>query len=171
MDKNYFYVTIHFQPKYENIKLFKINDNIYKHKKTKIIYKKRLMYDWGWGQEYGFQSMPFLQFKEMIELITNYRKRLVNNRLHYMNLIGAVSVIMQDHIEEFIDFLTEKINTDFFSNPNVRENFKWFSFSTQKTKEIGKIPGGILTQSYEEVLNQYPEWREISSRVIELVYQ
>ncbi|MGI6745872.1 MAG: hypothetical protein ACOX45_07010 [Acutalibacteraceae bacterium] len=169
-DNNYFYITIHFQPCYENKTLQKIDETHYKHMKTDRIYRKRLMYDWGWGQEYGFEQQPPLTFAEVIQIVIDYKKSIISYSQKHMNFVGAVSVIMQDHVEELIDFLSKKINTDYFANSEIRENFKWFAFSSQKTREAGKIPGGILTQSYEDVLNQYPKWREISSQVIGKIY-
>ncbi|MPN37894.1 hypothetical protein SDC9_185415 [bioreactor metagenome] len=141
------------------------------------------MYDYGWGQENGFEIVPPLSFNDLIQLVEyNYsfnkkiwhifsEKQIIQNNTYNYNLLGAVSVIMQDHIEELIDFLSKKINTDYFANSEIRENFKWFAFSSQKTREAGKIPGGILTQSYEDVLNQYPKWREISAQVVNQVYR
>jgi len=168
--ENYFYITINFYPQYEKKIFQKIDENNYKHLKTGDIYRKRLMYDWGWGQEYGFEKLPQLSFVELLEMITEYKGKIFNYSKDYMNFIGAISIIMQDHIEELIDFLAKKINTDYFSDKKTKENFKWFSFSSQKTREMGKIPGGILSQSYEEVLNQYPKWQEISNTVKEKIY-
>lgn len=84
------------------------------------------------------------------------------------NLYGAVAVIMQDYVKELIEFLSAKIDSDYFSNQSVRENFKCFSFDSQKTK--GRIPGGVLTRSYEDILSDYPQWGRISSKVINQVY-
>lgn len=169
MDKNkkYFYITIHFSPKYKDTIFTHVKGDLYRHEKTGELFRERLMYDCGWGQENGFERLPQLTFNELIELVTSCNIKI---NYDFDNIVGAVSVIMQDHIEELIDFLSEQINTDYFTNSIIRENYKWFAFSTEKTWEIGKIPGGILTQSYEDVLNQYPKWREISSQVIEKIY-
>ena len=87
------------------------------------------------------------------------------------NLYGAAAVIMQDHAGELIEFLAAKIDTDYFSDPGIRGNFGLFSFDSQKTRDSGAIPGGVLTRSYEEILGAYPQWETIASRVIDQVYK
>ncbi|MGN0487557.1 MAG: hypothetical protein ACI4GB_10040, partial [Acutalibacteraceae bacterium] len=69
-----------------------------------------------------------------------------------------------------VEFLSTKVDTDYCSNPSIRENFKYFSFDSQKTRTEGKIPGGVLTRSYEDLLKDYPQWERISSKVINQVY-
>ena len=80
-------------------------------------------------------------------------------------------MIMQDHAKEFIEFLAAKIDTDYFSDLSIRENFRLFSFDSQKTRDSGAIPGGVLTRSYEEILSAYSQWKTIASRVIDQVYK
>jgi hypothetical protein len=182
--KRYFYITIHFSPKYEGTVLKKSQDDLYIENETGEVYRKRLLYDFGWGQESGFELLPQLSFEALIELI---ERPMVLHQKHFFgkhtkeeikqadiwrsNLYGAVSVIMQDYVEELIDFLSSKINTNYFSNPSIRENFKCFSFDSQKTRAEGKIPGGVLSRSYEEILNDYYQWKSISSWVINQVYR
>ena len=181
--KRYFYITIHFSPQYEGSVLIKLKDNFYKEIKTGDIYYKRLLYDFGWGQENGFELLPQLSFNNLINLIE--QPKPLSEKHSYLgytefqiqqldiwrcNLYGAIAVIMQDYTEKFVDFLYRKIDTDYFSNPSIRENFKNFSFSSQKTRKEGKIPGGVLTRSYEDILSKNPKWNEISSTIVNLIY-
>lgn len=182
LEKKYFYITIHFSPNYDET--FKcIENNLYHNILTGESFKKRLIFDFGWGQEYGFELLPSLSFNDLIRLVEHQfiprkkkiwqklsEKEIQENDVHQSNLFGAVSVIMQDHIDELINFLSLKVTTDYFSNDIIRKNFRWFSFSSQKMREAGYIPGGVLTHSYEELLNQHSQWREISSQVINQVY-
>lgn len=181
--KRFFYITIHFSPDYEETLFTKRQDDFYVNNLTGEIYRKRLLYDFGWGQENGFELMPQLSFEEIIQLVERPRVLLKKRFLQKYteeeirqvdiwrsNLYGAVAVIMQDYVKEFVEFLSTKVGTDYFSNPNIRENFKSFSFNSQKTIAEGKIPGGVLTQSYEDILMDYPLWKEISTKVIEQVY-
>ena len=179
----YFYLTINFSSKWNN-EFMLINEDIYINTLTGEHFRKRLLYDFGWGQENGFERLPSLTFDELIELVENAdltikKKRIWekyseeeirNNDVNQSNLFGAISIIMQDHIEELIKFLTGKIKTNYFSNTKIRKNFTWFSFSTRKMREIGYLPGGIGKMSYEEVLNKYEQWRTISKTVVEQVY-
>lgn len=180
--KKYFFITIHFAPNYDET--FKcIENDLYQNVSTGEKFRKRLLYDFGWGQEDGFELLPALSFDELIKLVEHQlvprkkkiwqkysEKEIHDMNVHQSNLFGAVSVIMQDHIEEFIDFLSIKINTDYFMDIGLRKNYMWFSFSSQKTREAGYIPGGVLTHSYEDLLNRHAQWREISSQVISQVY-
>lgn len=181
--KQYFYITMHFSPEYEGTVFKKQKNDFYIHIETGELFRKRLLYDFGWGQESGFELLPQLSFDDLIMLIEQqmvlpqkkFRGKYTEAEIHKAdvwrnNLYGAVAVIMQDHVEELIAFLSSKVNTNYFSNPSIRENFKCFSFDTQKAKAEGKIPGGVLTQSYAEILNKYPKWNEIAPKVILQVY-
>lgn len=152
-------------------------------RETGETYQKRLLYDFGWGQENGFELLPQLSFRELIRLIEvpqniSSKKRragytseeLLQGEIWRSNLYGAAAVIMQDYTAELITFLSDKICTDYFSNPAIRENFKCFCFDTEKTRAEGRPLGGILTKSYEDVLNGFPQWKRISAKVIRQVY-
>lgn len=181
--KRYFYITIHFSPDYEGTVFARHQDDLYINTETGEIYRKRLLYDFGWGQENGFELMPQLSFDELIKLIERpmvppkkifwqkYTKEEIQQAdIWRSNLYGAVAVIMQDYVKELVEFLSTKVDTDYFSNLSIRENFKCFSFDSQKTRAEGKIPGGVLTRSYEDILKDYPQWERISSKVINQVY-
>lgn len=181
--KRFFYITIHFSPDYERTVFSKHQEDLYINAETGEVYRKRLLYDFGWGQENGFELMPQLSFEKLIQLVEcpmplpqkqfwqKYTKEEIQQAdIWRSNLYGAVAVIMQDYLKELVEFLSDKVNTNYFSNPSIRDNFKSFSFNSQKTSEEGKIPGGILTQSYEDILKDYPPWERISMRVINQVY-
>lgn len=181
--KQYFYTTIHFSPEYEGTVFTEYQDDLYRNIETGEIYRKRLLYDFGWGQETGFELLPQLSFEDLIKLVEQPmmlprkkfwqkydKEQIQQTNICFSNLYGAVAVIMQDYVPEFINFLSNKVNTDYFMNTDIRKNFKCFSFDSQRARDEGNIPGGVLTQSYEEILNNYPEWKEITSRVIEQIY-
>ena len=181
--KRYFYITIHFSPNYEETLFSKHQDDLYINTETGEIYRKRLLYDFGWGQENGFELTPQLSFEELIQLVecpmvlpqkTFWQKftkeEIEQANIWRSNLYGAVAVIMQDYVKELVEFLSTKIDTDYFSNPSIRDNFKCFSFDSQKTRAEGRIPGGVLEQSYEDILKNHPQWEGISSKIINQVY-
>ncbi len=181
--KRYFYITVHLFPDYEKTLFIKQHGALYTNRETGETYQKRLLYDFGWGQENGFELLPQLSFRELIRLIEvpqniSSKKRragytseeLLQGEIWRSNLYGAAAVIMQDYAAELITFLSDKICTDYFSNPAIRENFKCFCFDTEKTRAEGRPLGGILTKSYEDVLNGFPQWKRISAKVIRQVY-
>ena len=182
--KRYFYITIHFSPDYEKTVFVKHRDDLYINTETGEMYRKRLLYDFGWGQENGYELIPQLSFDELIKLIEqpmvvsqkkfwqkHTKEEIQQADIWRSNLYGAVAVVMQDYTEELIGFLSAKIYTDYFSNPSIRENFKCFSFDSHRTKAEGRIPGGVLTRSYEDILKDYSQWERISSKVINQVYE
>lgn len=67
--KRYFYITIHFSPDYEGTIFSKQQGGFYINAETGELYRKRLLYDFGWGQENGFELMPQLSFDELIQLV------------------------------------------------------------------------------------------------------
>lgn len=181
--KRYFYITIHFFPDYEGKIFLKQQDGLYINAETGELYRKRLLYDFGWGQKNGFELMPQLSFDELIQLVEKpmvlpqkkfwqkYTKEEMRQAdIWRSNLYGAVAVIMQDYTDELVEFLSTKVDTDYFSNSSIRDNFKCFSFSSKKAREEGEIPGGVLIRSYEDILRDYPQWEQISSKIINQVY-
>ena len=182
--KRYFYITIHFSPDYEGTIFTKQQDGLYINAETGELYRKRLLYDFGWGQEKGFELMPQLSFDELIQLVEQpmvlpqkkfwqkyTQEEIQQADIWRNNLYGAVAVIMQDYTDELVGFLSAKVDTDYFLNPSIRENFKCFSFDSQRTRAEGKIPGGVLTRSYEDILWEYSQWEQISSKIIDQVYR
>ncbi len=179
----YFYITINFYPQYDVGQFVRLSDDTYRNTTTGEVLKRRLLYDFGCEQEPGFQLIPPLSFSELISLVESPQPVPQKRRLRKYtkedirqaniwrnNLYGAVAVIMQDHVEELIAFLASKIATDYFSDPHTRDNFKLFSFDSIKTKEAGHTPGGVLSRGYEDILNDYTQWRIISSAIKEQVY-
>ena len=155
------------------VDLVEIVPGIYEDKNSGLKYRKRELYDCGWDQEKGYEIDPPLEFCELISLVENFRSDSLpeERRLHLSNLLGAVSVIMEDHIEEFIDFLSQKVNSGYFDDKNIRHNFRYFSLSSEKAYESKMIPGGIRTRSYEDMLKDYSKWNIIANDIVNLVYR
>ena len=179
-DNRYFFVTTNFLPAYDN-EFIHIEGEIYQHKDSGKTYRRRLLYDFGWGQEPGYECVPALSFCQLIQLIT-YRRRWTPlcfiskkhrdaNKLHFDNFIGAVSVIMQDHQAELIEFLKRQVETDFFDNPYIRRQFQWFSVSEEQSVKLGYLPTGIGNTTFAKILDHNPAWMEISENVIRQVYR
>lgn len=168
LEDNYFYITMNFNYKVSPPEMEKIDNNILREAKSGVLYKRRPLYDFGWGQEHGLEKLPPLRFDELIELVIKFNNNdeILIRLVKFSNMIGAVAVIMEDHVLELIDFLTKKILTDFFEDKQIRENFKWFCFD----EKVIYSRGGIKTLSYEEVLKKYPQWNKISSNIKEKVY-
>ena len=154
--QRYFYITRNFVPDYSQ-EFTHIQDDIYKHNRTGDLYRRRLLCDFGWGHEPGYERLPALSFDELISLIEydpfpgklpKLRRFLFSKKeyLFYQNLRGAISVIMADHIEAFVEFLAQKCETPYFENPCIRENYKYFyldKYYDGKGHEVFNVKVGV----------------------------
>lgn len=177
-----FYLTIFFSPKYDR-EFELVQGDIYKHIASGQLYRKRLLADHGWGQESGYVRFPEPTFEELIAILKYMPDCLKKhpfyflskelpelNYTYYSNVQGAVSVIMQDYVLELIDFLAEKVETEYFKNRYIRRHFREFSFDEEragKKREIGRTVG---PKAYHRIFQEYDKWKEISHKVIKQVY-
>lgn len=183
-EKRVFYVTTNFMPDYDR-EFELVKDDIYKHIATGALYRRRLLADQGWGQEPGYVRFPEPTFEELIALIEYTPKRIKRNPFYifskdlrelnyicYSNLWGAVSVIMQDHVPLLIDFLAQKVETDYFKDRRIRRKFRQFVFDGRLAKKFGhRIGGGVRTKPYETIFQEHEKWNAISHKVIKQVYR
>lgn len=142
----------------------------YINKITGTKWKKCLLFNTGWGQPEGYERLPMLNFEDLIKLalLSNHQTTQLSIQDEESNKYGSIAVIMSRYILTLIEFLAINIgNNELWENILYRNNLKLFCFDNIKSKGNG----GIGTKSYEEILNDYPEWLEISSKVKELVYR
>jgi hypothetical protein len=133
-------------------------------------WRRCYLFNTGWGRPLGFERLPRLKFLDLLTLVlkSDYQNSTLSVREVESNQYGAASVIMDAYKEDLIDFLGCNIeNRDLFENYLYQKNLKIFCFNSLYMKQMG----GNGKYSYEEILNNYPAWREISKKVIELVYK
>lgn len=183
-EKQYFYLTCHFSPDYSK-DFMHMHDDIYRNIATGELFRKRLLCNRGWGQESGYVVWPELSFDKLIMLVTYFPTSLRYNPLfplskkqgerYYIlknNAEGAVSVIMQDHVDELVDFLSKNINTGYFNKRYIRKRFQLFAFERYGAREFGAVIGGSVgNKPYDVVFQEHPRWAEISDQVIREVYR
>ena len=183
LDTKIFYVTTNFMPKYDR-EFEPVKGDVYKHIASGQLYRRRLLADHGWGQESGYVRLPEPTFEELITIVEYMPECLKNrpfyflskelcelNYTHYQNLWGAVAVIMQDYVSELIDFLAEKVETEYFKNRHIRRRFREFSFDGQwdrKRQKLGRTAGA---KPYHRIFQEYDKWNVISHKVIKQVYR
>ena len=178
-----FYATIHFLPKYDNA-FELVQGDIYKHIASGQLYRKRLLADHGWGQESGYVRFPEPTFEELIAILEYVPDRLKKHPLYflskelselnytyYSNVLCAVSVIMQDYVPELIDFLAEKVETEYFKNRYIRRHFREFSFDEQTVRKRQQPGRTVGTKPYYRIFQEYDKWKGISHKVIKQVYE
>lgn len=175
LQEKIFFTTVNFLPKYD--KEFQlVQGDIYQHIASGQLYRKRLLADHGWGQESGYVRYPEPTFEELIAILEYMPAPLKYNPFYflskefstcYRNIIGAVSVIMQDYVPELMDFLSEKVETKYFKSRYIRRNFREFRFDGK----IGKMGGSVGPKPYHKIFQEYDTWKEISHKVIKQVYK
>lgn len=177
-----FYVTINFLPKYDG-EFELVRDDIYKHISSGQLYRKRELADHGWGQELGYVQFPEPSFGELIAILEYVPERLKKhplyflskdlselNYIYYSNVQGAVSVIMQDYVAELIDFLAEKVETDYFKNRYIRRHFREFAFDGEMVRKRHQLGKTVGAKPYYHIFQEYDKWKNISHKVIKQVY-
>ena len=169
LNKNFYYTTIHFHHICDMPIMKSVSGDTYRNDINGELYRNRKLYDCGWGQEDGYEMLPALPFNELIQLVICFDDAdgVLTRNEKFSNVLWAVSVIMQEHIGEFINFLAEKVNTDFFQSERMKQNFRHFAFDNK----LSGGAGGIGRKSYEDVLSESPKWLEISSKVKQQMYE
>ena len=178
-----FYATINFLPKYDR-EFEPVQGDIYKHIASGELYRKRLLADHGWGQESGYVRLPEPTFEELITILEYVPEPLKNrpfyflskeltelNYTYFSNVWGAVAVIMQDHVPELIDFLAEKVDTNYFKNRYIRRHFREFSFDEEWDRKKRIMGRTVCGKAYYQVFQEYDKWKVISHKVIKQVYR
>lgn len=171
--QNYFYMP--FGPMFnENCEEYGLEyireSGMYYQKKTNTTWQKVLLYDTGWGQPSGYERLPVLTFDSLmlLALKSDSNSTKLKPFESESNKYGAIAIIMERYISDLISFLKCNINNrEFISNPLFLCNLKAFCFDDS----LSKGNGGLGNRSYESILNDYEEWKQISKTVKEIIYK
>jgi hypothetical protein len=175
---------MNFQPNYsQNFKL--LSEDIYINEHNGKTYRRRLLFDFGWGQEWGYVRYPEPTFEELIAMVEYIPDCIRRNPLFMLfpamrrlnkycwdNAFGAISIIMEDHVDELVSFLQKKVDTDYFEDKQIRQRFQHFRFDKDAARNYGiGLGGSIKNRSYEAILRENAEWCHIAGRIVQLVYR
>ena len=175
--KRYFYITIHFFPDYEGTVLIKDRDDLYLDIETGETYRKRLLYDFGWGQESGYELTPSIKFDGLIRLVEqpmptcsekSRRKQTKDETEQFdiwrSNLYGAVAVIMQDYAEDFVEFLSAKVDKDYFTNRSIGKILSVFLLTRRERGRKGGSPAVSSHGHMKTYLTTFPNGKAFLQR-------
>jgi hypothetical protein len=157
--EKYFMMSFMFNKKKpEDFKLIPVEhtDNTFIHKKYKSLWKQFDLYDFGWGEEYGFVRLPELTFDEIWYL-------LLNSKIDD-NIFGSVAMISKVHFDELYKTLL-----NIFSNPNYT-----YSKSLKKAFKLLKLEkrtnkSDVKGKDWLEIDRDYRKWVFISERVEQIL--
>lgn len=115
------------------------------------LWKKRNLYDFGWGQENGYYRLPLPSFEELVNIILSSD---CND-----NKYGAAAVILEDFCDELLIKVQELLKDE----KNIRRYIQFFKILQL---EIPINRSDILGKSYNEISEDYEKWKDISRQVL-----
>lgn len=128
------------------------NSNLFIDLGDRSLWEKKYLYDFGWGNENGFMRLPALSFNELWYL-------LLNNNIEE-NKYGAAQIILNEYPDELLECLQR-----FFQGPSPSVNNSLIeAFKILKLDEL-RNRSNVLGKSYEEIQNDWENWKTISIKV------
>lgn len=158
LNKSYFMMSFRFdKSKPEDFGLIASNDkeNIFIDMKDASLWKKRELYDFGWGREYGFMRLPKLEFDELWALLEN--SKIQENRY------GASDVIIEEYPTELMNHVLELLDIPNKIDLETKEIFGILKLDQAINRS------NIMGKSYKEIQDDFEKWQKISERVTKLM--
>lgn len=123
-------------------------NSIFKDSKDQTLWLQQSLYDFGWGNEYGFVRLPVLGFDDLWFLLMN--SQIQENRY------GAAYLLEEKHSIKLLNSLLEifKDSTHTITDP-MKEAFKILRL------ENARIRGDILGKSLSEIDQEFDKWKHI----------
>lgn len=149
---NFFMMSMRFNKSTpEDFGLVQTDDSgVYIMQSDNSLWKKRDLYDFGWGKENGYYRLPLPCFDDLVSIILN--SNLKNNKY------GAAAIILDDYCEELYDKCDEILK----DTQKVDEYSEFFSI-LQLEKPINRST--IVGKRSIQVSEDYNKWEEISKRL------
>lgn len=114
------------------------------------------LYDFGWGNEYGFMRLPMLKFMELWSI-------LENTSIHN-NKYGAAAIIENEYADEMLNYLLELTNDPQFSlGDPLKEALKILDLGTIKNRSE------TLGKTYKEISEEFKNWKLLGERISKLI--
>ncbi len=114
-------------------------------------WKKRSLYDFGWGKENGYYRLPIPGFDQLIDIILN--SDILDNKY------GAGAIILDDYGDQLLKKCQEIFNKEFDS-----EKYSEFFDILQLRNSINR--SSILGKSTSQISDDFRKWTEISERIL-----
>ena len=163
INREYFLMSIHFVEDAEYFGLKKINETEYLDKETGEKYYRMPGYDFGWGDERCWVLDRIYSFDDLIKLALHEK---TDDSMRYFNELGAVNLIMQGSVRQK-NMIPELIA---FVKNNVLKNCTLSDYNfTRLGLFFYEQYGEHKNAFYLELLEKYPEWREIKNEVLALI--
>lgn len=130
VNKKYFLMSFRFdKTKPEDFGLVRssYDENLYICKSDNSKWLKCELYDFGWGNEFGFERLPELEFSELIYLLEN--SKVQENRY------GAAYVLEKKYPDDLLNYLLSVFNSkNLLINESLKEIIKILRLDAVKNR-------------------------------------
>lgn len=145
--KRYFYITINFSPEYEGTVLARLKDDLYINTETGETYRKRALYDFGWGKENGFYKAPLPDFDTLLELVLHSEDR--------DDMYGAAAIILEKYADELL-YRCEAMMNDPLRKKEFRRSAEVFRLEEPLNR------CSVDQKTSEKIKSNHTRWKKIA---------
>ena len=117
------------------------------------LWKKDLLFDFGWGAENGYYRVPMPDFPHLMDVVL-----LEGND---EDVFGAAAIVERQYPEELLEYC-EKIILD----PERVEDFEKISRVFRLDHTINRSP--TRGKQYQEILSDSERWKKISDQAVRI---
>lgn len=152
MNEKFFMMSIRFNKKSpEDFGLIPSKDaDVYIMPSDNSLWKKRDLYDLGWGKEIGYYKLPLPKFDDLVNIILNSNCQ--------ENKYGAAAIILDD----FSDKLLNKCQEILQDRKSIK---KYLNFFKILQLQIPINRSSTVRKSYNEIFESFQKWKDISNQL------
>ena len=156
MNEKLFMMSMRFNKKFpKDFGLIPSEDaDIYIMPSDKSLWKKRNLYDFGWGKENGYYKLPLPQFDDLVNIIMN--SEFKDNRY------GSAAIILDDYNDELLIKCQEVLRDE----QNAK---RYCAFFNILKLDIPMNRSSKLGKSYKEIAEDFKKWKDISKQVLKYI--
>ena len=158
-NKKYFQMSFRFdknKPEDFGLTQSAYNSNIFIDKSDNSEWVNRELYDFGWGNEYGFMKLPKLDFFELWNLL--------ENSLLKENKYGAAYILENEYPDNLLNNLLGILNNpDISIKKSTKEIYKILKLDSIKNRSE------IVGKSFAEIEKDFENWKFVCKKVKEIL--
>lgn len=127
--------------------------DIYIRPSDNSLWKRRNLYDFGWGKENGYYKLPLPQFDDLVNIVLNSECK--------DNKYGAAAIIL----DEYNDNLLSKCQKILKDKRNAK---KYCDFFKILHLDVPLNRSSTLGKNYKEISEDFEKWKDISEQVLKI---
>jgi len=158
-NKKYFLMSFRFdkeKPEDFGLSQSQYNCNIFIDTSDNSEWIQKELYDFGWGNEYGFIRLPELDFLELWNVLEN--SKLQENKY------GAAYTLENKYPDTLLNHLLGLLNKPNFQlNEALKDTFKILELQNVTNRS------GVVGKSFAEINTDFENWKLVSKKVNEIL--